>query len=221
MSSNIFVSPIHSDLRMDLRESMYPTRLWAHSRGETHINERGSCFFGYVVKGEIQIKLEHGSFTLGAGMYFSQNTNLTLSGDGEVVVVERVGFRGLNSIGGPVEDHGRLVYIDNCRSTLLVSPPRLGDPCLNLLTFPKHTQQTMHIHPTVRVGVVASGQGFCVQPNGQSIPLHAGLAFVIPEGVQHCFHTHAEEMSVIAYHPDSDWGPTDEVHPMLNRTFIK
>jgi hypothetical protein len=27
-------------------------------------------------------------------------------------------------------------------------------------------------------------------------------------------------MDVIAFHPDSDWGPTDGIHPMLNRTFI-
>jgi hypothetical protein len=28
-------------------------------------------------------------------------------------------------------------------------------------------------------------------------------------------------MRVIAYHPDGDWGPTDENHTMLNRTYIK
>ena len=28
-------------------------------------------------------------------------------------------------------------------------------------------------------------------------------------------------MDVIAYHPDSDWGPTDETHPMVNRTFVE
>jgi hypothetical protein len=27
-------------------------------------------------------------------------------------------------------------------------------------------------------------------------------------------------MDVIAFHPDSDWGPTDEKHPMLNRTYL-
>ena len=28
-------------------------------------------------------------------------------------------------------------------------------------------------------------------------------------------------MDVIAYHPDSDWGPTHREHPMLNRTLVK
>jgi len=27
-------------------------------------------------------------------------------------------------------------------------------------------------------------------------------------------------MDIIAYHPDSDFGPTDIDHPMLNRTYI-
>ena len=27
-------------------------------------------------------------------------------------------------------------------------------------------------------------------------------------------------MAVIAYHPDSDFGPTHEVHPMINRTIV-
>ena len=27
-------------------------------------------------------------------------------------------------------------------------------------------------------------------------------------------------MCVIAYHPDSDFGPTDDDHPMVNRTIV-
>jgi hypothetical protein len=27
-------------------------------------------------------------------------------------------------------------------------------------------------------------------------------------------------MAVIAYHPDSDFGPTHEVRPMMNRTIV-
>lgn len=27
-------------------------------------------------------------------------------------------------------------------------------------------------------------------------------------------------MDVIAYHPDSDFGPQDEDHPMVNRTIV-
>jgi hypothetical protein len=27
-------------------------------------------------------------------------------------------------------------------------------------------------------------------------------------------------MDVVPYHPDSDWGPTHEEHPMVNRTLV-
>ena len=28
-------------------------------------------------------------------------------------------------------------------------------------------------------------------------------------------------MIVVAFHPDSDFGPTHEVHPMINRTIVE
>jgi hypothetical protein len=28
-------------------------------------------------------------------------------------------------------------------------------------------------------------------------------------------------MVVVAYHPDSDYGPTHEAHPMINRTVVR
>ena len=36
----------------------------------------------------------------------------------------------------------------------------------------------------------------------------------------HCFRTEDSGMCVIAYHPDSDFGPTDDEHPMINRTIV-
>ena len=47
-----------------------------------------------------------------------------------------------------------------------------------------------------------------------------GLIFVIPPDSLHRFRTTNESMDVIAYHPDSDWGPTHEDHPMVNRTLV-
>ena len=44
--------------------------------------------------------------------------------------------------------------------------------------------------------------------------------FCLPEGDVHSFKTSTQIMDIIAYHPDSDFGPTDENHPMLNKTLI-
>jgi hypothetical protein len=58
------------------------------------------------------------------------------------------------------------------------------------------------------------------------IELKVGTTFVIPTDSWHSFRTFADKegkettMTVIAYHPDSDFGPTHEDHPMINRTWV-
>jgi hypothetical protein len=82
---------------------------------------------------------------------------------------------------------------------------------------------------------VAKGRGLCKTPFGD-IPLEEGMIFVIKEwdgelkaiGLdgqwhpfgEHSFQTFDEAMDVIAFHPDSDFGPQDEFHPMINRTIV-
>jgi quercetin dioxygenase-like cupin family protein len=125
---------------------------------------------------------------------------------------------GLFSVGGPVEATGRLAYIDGCRDTVLVAPVVQGDPCLNLLHLPPGTVQSDHYHPSVRVGLVVSGQGVCVLEGGRLTPLVSGVVFFLPAGATHRFETDATDLLLMAWHPDSDVGPTDDDHPMLNRT---
>jgi hypothetical protein len=71
--------------------------------------------------------------------------------------------------------------------------------------------------------------GQCVTP-WERLPLIEGMVFIIhpengliheghPVG-SHCFRTDLRTMDVVAFHPDSDYGPTDEVHPMINRTIV-
>jgi mannose-6-phosphate isomerase-like protein (cupin superfamily) len=179
----------------------------------------GGTHFGFVCRGRAEISCGAGDFRLGAGMYFAVPGAGSVAGEGDGVVVTREGFRGLFMLGGPLEPDGRLRYIDGCTDTLLVPPVMLGDPCLNALYFPPATDQTEHTHPTARVGVVASGRGECVTPR-RTFALSPGLAFVIPAGAHHRFRTGEDPMVVVAYHPDSDAGPTHESHPMINRTIV-
>lgn len=95
----------------------------------------------------------------------------------------------------------------------------MGDSCLNLLYFPTGINQTLHTHPSMRVGMVIRGKGECITPEG-IIDLVPGRVFIIPAEGHHGFRTAESEMSVIAYHPDSDFGPTHEFHPMINRTIV-
>ena len=43
----------------------------------------------------------------------------------------------------------------------------------------------------------------------------------MPAGEEHCFHTDGEPMDIVAWHPDSDTGPSDDDHPMVNRTLVE
>lgn len=179
----------------------------------------GACY-GFVAAGRAQISDPYVDWYLRAGQWFVTPTGcrLDFAGESRVVVAQKLTHRALSAAGGPVEARGRLRYIDGCSDTLLAPPARRGDPCLNLLHFPPGIEQTFHEHPSVRAGVVARGSGWCETPEGRS-PLVAGLIFSIPAGGTHRFVTDERAMDVIAYHPDSDWGPTDEEHPMLNRTW--
>jgi len=87
------------------------------------------------------------------------------------------------------------------------------------LIDPPGIDQTMHTHPSERIGMILSGHGVCITPDGET-DLKPGMLFCIhPEG-KHKFRTTTSEMRVLAYHPDSDFGPTDQDHPMINRTMV-
>lgn len=135
-------------------------------------------------------------------------------------MVSRNRFHGFFMVGGPVEESGRLRYIDGCSDSLLIPPVVLGDACLNLLHIPPGTRQTRHTHPSLRAGVVVQGAGTCETPDG-STQLSSGTLFVIPEEAEHSFHTTESPLLVIAYHPDSDTGPSHDDHPMINRTIVQ
>lgn len=147
----------------------------------------------------------------------------------KVLIIQESNYDGMRMFGGPVEHVGRLKYIDGCTDSLLIPPVKLGDPCLNHLHFPAGINQTMHTHPSIRIGLVYRGAGDCVTP-WETFPLREGMLFVIhPENGSvheghlvgsHCFRTEGRTMDVIAWHPDSDFGPTDEEHPMVNRTIV-
>lgn len=137
---------------------------------------------------------------------------------GRAWVLRHDGYRGLFQLGGPPEATGRLRYIDGCTDTLVAGPARRGEPCLNHLHLPVDTDQSSHVHPSARLGTIVGGEGTCRTP-GRSWPLTPGLAWYIPTGSRHAFRTEGRTLDVLAWHPDSDTGPTDDDHPMVNRTW--
>lgn len=206
---------------IDMRDTMYPSTA-KRIVSDTWVTADNSTVYGYVLSGHVQFPNGNKAF---AGQYFSlwSLDGVQLKCSGETFCVTRHGYKGQDLIGGPIEKSGRLCYIDSCSDSLLIYPPRMGDPSLNALYFPAGTNQTHHIHPSIRFGVVASGSGFaCIKKGNKEveIPLTKGLVFCIEEREVHRFRTEENEMVVVAFHPDGDWGPTDHNHTMLNRTYI-
>jgi mannose-6-phosphate isomerase-like protein (cupin superfamily) len=209
--------PLQHGLLADLRSDAFPTVLHGWMDGVLALNATGT-HFGFVQRGPANLHCDSGDFTLKAGMYFAV-PGLCSVESGCGIVITRKGHAGFFHLGGPIENAGRLCYIDGCTDSLLIPPVQWGDPCLNQLHLPAGTHQTAHRHPSLRVGLVVRGAGWCEAP-GERVPLSAGLAFVIRADALHCFHTDDSELLVVAYHPDSDFGPTHDDHPMINRTLI-
>lgn len=199
-------------------ESMYPSSLHTVS-GSASYAATTTTAYGYVIAGTCRVVGEFGVFTLVQGSYFCVPGAFRVEADGEVAIIERLGFRGLFAA-GRIEATGRLAYIDGCSDTLLVYPPRLGDPVLNHLHFPTNINQSVHSHPSIRLGVVARGHGVAHGPGWEHV-LALGDVFLLAPHEMHAFRTSGSTMDIIAFHPDSDWGPTDEQHPMRNRTYLR
>ncbi len=216
------IFPLRTGVHADLRTDAFPSSLTAWQCGSLRL-EAQATHFGYVFSGRIRLQAGSGVFELGPGMYFAAPGPAAiecLDEEGGGMVASRIGYRGFFQIGGPIEGSGRLRYIDGCTDSLLAPPVQVGDPCLNLLHFPPGIRQTAHTHPSLRLGMVASGRGACRLARGQ-VPLEPGAIFLIPAETVHGFLTGDRDMTVIAYHPDSDFGPDHQDHPMINRTLVE
>lgn len=176
--------------------------------------------FVYQGKAELYRQQEAQTFLLYPGMYFC------LPGGGSIghtdscgVVISCLQTQGMFSLGGPVEPKGRFAYIDGGMNSLLIPPVYAGDPCLNALYFPPHCNQTMHTHPSCRIGVVLGGGGEVITPD-RSIPLQPGTLFYIQPHSLHKFRTGKSGIFFVVFHPDSDIGFSHQNNPMLNRTIV-
>lgn len=208
---------LKTECSAELCDTTFPTSLHSWREEALNLGANGT-HFGYVFQGNALLETDNGIFRLREKMYFCVAGSLKIS-EGAGIIATRLDYTGIFGIGGQIEDKGRLRYIDGCRDTLLIPPILQGDPCLNALYFPPAIRQTPHTHPSVRVGIVAKGHGECVTPQ-KVFPLNEGQAFIIAPEALHSFNTFDAEMIVIAYHPDSDFGPTHENHPMINRTML-
>jgi hypothetical protein len=229
----------------DENHEKFPIKFYNIIDGNGFKQNISNTYFVFIYQGNAVLEIPNGiKSNLVKDTYFTHQGEFSIYGSFKAIVIEvfvnkgnyiKNKFKAYTSIGGVVEKTGRLKYIDGCTDSLLISPVKKGDPCLNHLHFPKNITQTAHTHPSNRLGIVIRGEGECVTPFG-NLPLIEGCIFVIKEydgkelykGLDgnlyeagtHKFDTKASSMDVIAFHPDSDFGAEDEFHPMINRTIV-
>jgi mannose-6-phosphate isomerase-like protein (cupin superfamily) len=202
----------------ELVDQEYPTSVLLPAGDVVQVAD-GDSAYGMVAKDEVTISSMNRRQVLNGGMYFSIAGPARIE-DLKGFVCLKHAYTCLNTFGGPIEQRGRLKYIDGCSDTLLLSPTVFGDPCLNLLYAPAGINQTAHSHPSVRVGLVIGGRGICCLDDGSRFNLDLGSVFVLPAGEVHSFHTTNASLQIVVYHPESNFGPNDSAHPMVNRTEI-
>jgi hypothetical protein len=224
MNSQKFqIFEITDGLMFDYNDKNFRTAIFGFTGKDTLLLPADWTHFGVVLEGEAHVVNSSRDRVVVKDDYFSIQGEFYLTGSARVVIISAFEYKGVNMIGGPIESTGRLRYIDGCTDSLLIPPVKKGDPCLNHLHFPENITQTPHTHPSVRAGVVLRGSGMCIVPDDhrQAVALLPGCVFVIPTDSLHSFNTQKDgQMDVIAFHPDSDIGVTDDDHPMVNRTIV-
>jgi hypothetical protein len=206
-------------------DSMYPTSGYLLETQNFTLPEfcKYCSVYGYSY-GDSTLTVDGKNYNLEQGQYFglSVKNSLTAEIKNKLFLIVRLGYMVPNTIGW-VEQRGRLSYIDGCSDSLLIYPARLGDASLNLLYFPPGISQTFHRHPSIRLGCVIQGEGYSEHGENNKLETNAlvdGISFCLSEQERHRFKTTESSMTVIAFHPDGDWGPTDHNHTMLNRTYL-
>ena len=211
--------------KLELYSSMYPSAGYMFENEQVTLPDfcKFCSIYGYSY-GEATITIDGKKYSLEKGQYFGLGVKDSVNIDvvDKLFVIVRLGYLVPNTIGW-VETKGRLTYIDGCSDSLLVYPARLGDASLNLLYFPPGINQTFHTHPSIRLGCVIDGSGVSSHGDHSNLredDLIAGTSFCLSEQEKHRFRTIDNSMTIIAFHPDGDWGPTDHNHTMLNRTYL-
>jgi hypothetical protein len=236
--------------KIDALHTMYPSFMFRFSnRDKVELPSfQWSTLYGYAAAPtDIFLSQRLAPYHIEAGNFFSipvKHNQITKIDSDMMFGIFRLGFNG-QMMTGEVEYKGRLTYIDGCSDSILAYPPRKGDPSLNYLYFPANVNQTYHTHPSIRMGIVLGGSGLAstisnaepiakwssfvqkavppldIAPQEINSPLDEGDIFFLEENELHRFKTLNSAMKIIAYHPESDFGPTDEDHAMINRTYLK
>jgi quercetin dioxygenase-like cupin family protein len=180
--------------------------------GTYYVMLRNANFFGDNVK----------FINVNATFCINHKFTIECAENSSAVVIEYLGLHLLESRYFVQDnlDLGNLSYIDGGTNTTAVNPGRLGDPVVNYVHFPAHMYQTLHTHPSHRIGLVLKGKGQIELNDNEYYDLCEGEAFFMRRNELHNFITNEEDVILFVFAPDSGTGPTDDINPLKVRTYI-
>ena len=203
----------------DLEQDAFPTVLRTWNCDSIELPDAGT-HFGYVYEGYPHLIFDNFTYPLRPGVYFALPSGGVIRGHNSAgIIATRLNYHGVFSLAGPVEVTGRFAYIDGGTNSPLIPPIMLGDPCLNAMYFPPHINQTMHTHPSYRIGIVVEGEAEFETPDFVT-HVKPGTVFLIPANSLHKFRTIDSKLTAVMFHPDSENGFTHRDNPMLKRTIV-
>ncbi len=175
--------------------------------------------FGYIYEGSaVLFRPGKEPNRIYAGMYFCLPGEGKLEGKSSGIGISHLNYQGLFSLGA-IAPTGEFAYINGGTNSLLIAPVKGGDPCLNAMYFPPGVDQTLHTHPSYRLGIVVEGGGKL--ENQQTVlVLKPGMTFLIGANSLHKFRTLETNLTAVVFHPDSDIKFTRGDNLMLKRTII-
>ncbi len=117
-----------------------------------------------------------------------------------------------------------LPYINGCSTKQVFPPERPGDPTMQMLHMPPQTsEQSHHIHSTVRSVFVLAGEGQSIVGLGSRVtrtPLKPGMICILEKMCPHHFQTDNSSLVVLPVHIWSTIHGLENNHPMFNGTFV-
>jgi quercetin dioxygenase-like cupin family protein len=192
----------------------------------TYLNNHESIGTSYIMGKDCSVHMKNG-WSVDTNSFAGQTDNeFTVETHNETSVFAHIKFYGLHLNDDRMfiphdNPKGNLSYMDGGTNTTAVNPGRLGLPVINYVHFPAGMKQTLHTHPSQRIGLILSGKGEIELDNNVMFPIKAGDCWVMERNVLHNFMCNkGEDVTLFVFSPDSGTGPTDEVNPLKVRTYV-
>ena len=108
LATNNFIPLTDSSLPFEVKheDQQVTISIWRGGVLEAVPSNKNQSSWGFISGGASQLITKSGDFTIQAGMYFSANGEVALSGNGAGLLITQTGQNAFFHLGGPIEEKG-------------------------------------------------------------------------------------------------------------------